>query len=296
MRRELILVLALAIAGCGENQDTTSPSAVGAPENLKALSVNSATVGLQWSAPTGQSDSVGGYVVQVGSVRDTLGKNQLSSLADSLTPGEKTFTVYTRRLSGALSDGAVIKWAPAARFDVPIALYEYRTLNTSLLSALDVGSATLDPAAMTVTLDNASRIDLYLYGGNGAVEDTLQLQSTSLLAGSYNATLFSTVSHSSTGLDYYLSAFPAASTFALDHVIVTDNTIYYVRTIGDNGNLTYARIHVHVQAGASFPSRAVEVRVSLQRVPGLLYAFDHEGANMPHSRLLGLLTIPGVTP
>jgi hypothetical protein len=295
MCRELILVLALAIAGCGENQDTTSPSAVGAPENLKALSVNSATVGLQWSAPTGQSDSVGGYVVQVGSVRDTLGKNQLSFLADSLTPGEKTFTVYTRRLSGALSDGAVIKWAPAARFDVPIALYEYRTSNTSLLSALDVGSATLDPAAMTVTLDNASRIDLYLYGGNGAVEDTLQLQSTSLLVSSWNATAFSTIHQSSSGLDYYLSAFPAGSTFTLDHVTVTDNTIYYVRTIGDNG-LTYARIHVHVQAGASFPSRAVEVRVSLQRVPGLLYAFDHEGANMPHSRLLGLLTIPGVTP
>jgi hypothetical protein len=295
MRRELILVLALAIAGCGENQDTTSPSAVGAPENLKALSVNSATVGLQWSAPTGQSDSVGGYVVQVGSVRDTLGENQLSFLADSLTPGEKTFTVYTRRLSGALSDGAVIKWAPAARFDVPIALYEYRTSNTSLLSALDVGSATLDPAAMTVTLDNASRIDLYLYGGNGAVEDTLQLQSTSLLVSSWNATAFSTIHQSSSGLDYYLSAFPAGSTFTLDHVTVTDNTIYYVRTIGDNG-LTYARIHVHVQAGASFPSRAVEVRVSLQRVPGLLYAFDHEGANMPHSRLLGLLTIPGVTP
>ena len=293
MRKELCIVLVLAFVGCGENQSTTSPSALKAPENLKALSVNGTTVGLQWTPPSGQSDSVGGYVVQVGSTRDTLGKTQLSYLADSLTPGEKTFTVYALRVSGALSDGAVITWAPASRFDTPIVLTEYKTNNTSLLSALDVGTATLNPAAMTVTSPNAAQMDLYLYGGSGAVQDSLQLQSTSLLASVWNSTLFSTVTQSSTGLDYYLAAFPDPTTFTLARVPVVDNTIYYVRVVGDYGAYNYARIHVHVQPGTVFPSRTVEVRVSLQRVPGLLYALNRDMTRQL-SPPLGLVTIPGV--
>ncbi|RPH35211.1 fibronectin type III domain-containing protein [bacterium] len=120
MRREFCLLLVLAIVGCGENQESTSPSTqFGPPENLKALSVNSSTVGLQWTPPSGQPDSLGGYVVQWGNNKDTLGKTAVSYLADSLTQGEKTFTVYARRVSGTVSDGAVIKWEPADRFDSP---------------------------------------------------------------------------------------------------------------------------------------------------------------------------------
>ncbi len=117
MHKELRLLLLLVLAGCGENQDTTSPSTqVGPPENLKALSVNGTSVGLQWTPPSGPADSLGGYVVQWGAKRDTLGKTALSFVADSLTPVEKTFTVYSRRVSGALSDGAEIKWATGGAF------------------------------------------------------------------------------------------------------------------------------------------------------------------------------------
>lgn len=297
MRKELCLLLVAVFMGCGENEESTSPSPQGAPENLKALSLNGTTVGLQWTAPSGPADSLGGYVVQVGNSRDTLGKLAVSFIADSLTAGEKTFIVYALRKSGTLSNGAVIKWAPASRFDSPYVLTEYKTNVTSVNSAFDVGTATLDPAAMGVNATNATRMDLYLFGGNGGVAEALQLQSTNLLASVWNSTMFSTVSHPSAGLDYYLAAFPAASTFTLDRVPVIDNTIYYVRAIGDNGNsnYTYARVHVHVQSGTAFPSRSVELRVSLQRVTGLLYALREEGPPQPRA-LLGLVALPGVRP
>jgi hypothetical protein len=287
-----LLFLALALVGCGENQDTTSPAtSFGPPENLKALAVNATTVGLQWTAPTGQPDSLGGYVVQVGNSKDTLSKTTLSYLADSLTAGEKTFTVYARRKSGTLSDGAVIKWAPAARFEGPYVVYEYRTAQPSVTSALDVGTATLDPAPVTVTAANASRMDIYLFGGTAATQEALQLQSTSMLASVYNSTMFSTVTSSSAGLDYYLASFPAATTFTQDHVTVADNTICYIRVVGDNGNFNYARIHVHVRSGDTNP-RAVEIRVSLQRSPGMILAFDGAMRTEPRG-VLGLIGLPG---
>jgi len=137
-------------------------------------------------------------------------------------------------------------------------------------------------------------MDLYLSGGNGSVEEPLQLQSTSLLASTWNMTLFSTVNHPATGLDYYLASFPAASTFSLDHVPVTDNTIYYARIVGDGGTSNYARIHVH-RPGGSFPIRAVEVKVSLQRGAGLLYACQHDCAAR-FMRPLAFMMPPGMKP
>src|SRR5512140_3064372 len=178
MRNERCLLLVLVLAGCGENEDTTSPSSqFGPPENLKALSVNATSVRLQWTAPSGQPDSLAGYVVQVGNSRDTLDRTATSFLAVSLTPGEKAFTVYARRKSGTLSEGAIIKWAPAARFDVPYVLYEYKTNQVNVMSALDIGTASTDPAAVTVSSVDASKMDFYLFGGNGAVQEALQLQS-----------------------------------------------------------------------------------------------------------------------
>ena len=295
MRKQLCLLLVLALVGCGENEETTSPSTkLGPPENMKALSVNGSTVGLQWSPPGGELDSLGGYVVQIGNARDTLAKTILSYAADSLTPGEKTFTVYSRRVSGGLSDGAVIKWGPAARFDSPYVVSEYRTNVTTVESALDAGTATLDPAAMSINSTNAPRMDIYLFGGNGAVEEALQLQSTSRLASVWNATLFSTVTHASAGLDFYLASFPAASTFTLETIPVTDNTIYYIKVVGDGGSTNYARIHVHLRGG-SFPNRAVEMKVSLQRTSGLLFASRQHApgfAGLP----LALIGHPGMRP
>jgi len=93
MRKELCLLLVAVFVGCGENEESTSPSPMAAPQDLKALSLNGTTVGLQWKAPSGPTDSLGGYVVQLGNSRDTLGKMATSFIADSLTAGEKTFIV-----------------------------------------------------------------------------------------------------------------------------------------------------------------------------------------------------------
>ncbi len=296
MRKELCLLVMLGLLGCGENQSTNPTNQIGPPGNLKALSVNSTTVGLQWTAPTGQADSLGGYVVQVGSKRDTLGRLVTSFMADSLPQGEATFTVYSRSVSGSLSNGTVIKWAPAARFDSAFTLYEYNKLVnvSSVRCALDVGTSTLNPATMTATQPNAPRMDLYLFGGDGTFPDSLALQSINVLVQQYNMTLFSTVTHHASGLDYYLASFPDASTFTLTSVPVIDNTIYYVKVVGDAGSVNYARLHVRLAPG-DFPSRAVSVRVSLQRTPGLLYACREDRA-IPHEGTLAFLLPRGIAP
>ncbi len=295
MRKELCLLLVLAVVGCGENQSTSPENQSGPPQNLKALSVNSTTVGLQWTAPTGQADSLAGYVVQSGSKRDTVSKLITSFLADSLPPGEATFTVYARSLSGALSQGAVIKWAPAARFDSGYTLYEYNKsveLDT-LECGLDVGTATRDPATMTTATLN-SLMDLYLFGADGFFAQGLELRSARVLDGQYNPTFFSTVNHQAANLDYYLASFPDPSTFTLTSVPVMDNTIFYVKVVGDGGSTNYARLHVRLAPG-DFPSRAVSVQVSLQRVPGLVYAYREESPMLQEGTFAFLLP-QGIVP
>jgi hypothetical protein len=89
--------------------------------------------------------------------------------------------------------------------------------------------------------------------------------------------MFSSVQYSSATLDYYADAFPDPSTFTLTSVQVADNTIYYARVVGDNPSEThYVRILIQGTAGG-FPVRTVRVTLSLQRVPGLLYAAASPG-------------------
>ena len=237
-QRTLSFARAGLLWDAGRTRKQRHPLRSGAPENLKALSVNGTTVGLQWTAPSGQQDSIEGYVVQMGSSRDTLAKTTLSYLADSLTARrERTLHRLCPSHFGHLSDGAVIKWAPASRFDGPYVLSEYKTNVTTVNSAFDVGTATLEPAAMGVTSTNATRMDLYLFGGNGWVQEALQLQSTSCWPMSGTATFFSTVTHPSARPGLLSCRVPGSDRrFTLDRVPLVDNTIYYVRVIGDNGN------------------------------------------------------------
>jgi hypothetical protein len=272
-----VFVMGLVVLGCGDNlASPTQQSELGPPANLKAFSVDASTVRLQWGPAPGASDSLfAGYRVQWGGVVDSVGKAVLLFDADSLLPGEILFTVISRKVNGELSNGATIRWAPAARFDVPFALYEYRVQDPNRNSGIEIGTQSMDPSALPLPAGSTAvpGMDIYLYGGQGQLADPLELRSASLYTGDWNATAFSTVTDHAASLDFPLAAFPALSTFTEDHMAVSDSTIYYVRVQGDNQEFNFARLHIRVRPGTAFPDRAVEIRVSLQKAPGVPYAY-----------------------
>lgn len=269
-------MLMTLVLGCGPNEATDPAlSRIGPPQNLKSVSLNKTTVGLKWDPPVGASDSsFSGYAVQHGNRTDTLSKATVTFAAESLAAGESAFIVSVRTKDGRSGDGASIRWAPAERFASAFTLSEYTPLEASRIAGLKVGGKNSDPAAVAVNPATVNTFDLYLYGGGSAPSALpLSLWSASLFAGStYRNTLFSSIQHSSSTLDYYANAFPAPSTFTLTSVQVADNTVYYARIVGDNSSEThYVRILVQGTAGG-FPARSVRVTISLQRVPGLQYA------------------------
>jgi hypothetical protein len=269
-------MLAVLLQGCGPNEATDPVlSKIGPPQNLKSVSLNKTTVGLKWDPPLGASDSTfAGYAVQYGSHTDTLAKGSVTFAADSLAAGESAFIVSVRTKDGHSGDGVSIRWAPAERFASAITLTEYTPVEPSRLAGLRVGGKTTDPVAVAVNPATVDNFDLYLYGGGSAPSALpLSFWSASLFSGgTYRTTMFSSVQYTSSTLDYYADAFPAPSTFTLTSVQVADNTIYYARVVGDNQSEThYVRILVQGTAGG-FPARTLRVTLSLQRVPGLLYA------------------------
>lgn len=280
--------------GCADNIESTEPSdSFGPPQDLQALSVNDSSVSLQWSAAVGSGDSLfQGYIVQWDSNQDSVSKATLSYKVDSLSPGQKEFTVRSFRTDGLVSNVAVIRWAPAARFDSPYVLNEFNTQDPTTEQGFSIGSQTDDPSTMLINANAQQMMDLFCFGGgNSQIVQPLALWSADLYQGSWNSTRFSSVTSASTSLDYYLSSFPDASTFTRDSIGVADNTIYYVRFVGNNQQLHYARLHIRIVPGFSFPTRRIEIRVSLQRVPGLLFALDS-----PSTETRSSLVIPGKQP
>jgi hypothetical protein len=277
LRLFISLVSLATLFGCGDNIESPEPSdAFGPPQDLKALSVNDSSVSLQWSAALGASDSLfQGYIVQWDSNQDSVSKATLSYKVDSLSPGQKEFMVRSFRTDGQVSVVAVIRWAPAARFDSIYTVFENSSSNSVRPEGYNVGTRTTDPSVMIIDLTNSTvleTIDFYFSGGSGQISQPLAMSSARVLFGSLNQTLFSSVTHSSSSLDFPLSSFPDAGSFTKDTIAVSDNTIYYARVIGDPGETNYARIHLHVSPGTAFPDRVIEVQVSLQRVPDLLFA------------------------
>lgn len=269
--------------GCGDNLQTVAPVAsFGPPTALKTFSVNQSSVGIQWAAAPGSSDSTfRGYIVEVGPRRDTLLTGTLSFVATSLPAGESVFLISSLRKDGSHSDAATVRWAPAARFDSAYAVFENNTPVSTRPEGFNVGTSTTNPSTMVLDPTDPQvqqTMDFYVNGGTQQVQQPLAMWSANLYIGSYNRTLFSTQTNSSLSLDYALTEFPSDITFTKDSIAILDNTIYYAKIIGDPQQINFARIHVHIRAGTSFPNRIVEIRVSLQRVPGLLYAFDQHDA------------------
>lgn len=265
-----LLALGLMLCGCGEN--TGGPTGfVGTPRDLKAISLDASTIELFWSPPDGLVDSLfAGYRIQYLGRDETIPKTSLSYIAGSLPQGDVVFTLFVRGSGARVSDGVAFRWAPAARFDSMLVISEFSSADLNRNCCLDLGSALRDPSVTSFSAPNARQLaDLYLWGEPvtaGSVSSPLELRSPSLFSTAFNATLLSPVTNSSPSLDLPLSAFPQE--FSLQIIPVTDNTIYYVRFLGENATLFYARLHVRVLGGVA-PGRTIGVTVSLQRTPAL---------------------------
>jgi hypothetical protein len=283
VRRLWLMPLGLIALQCGDNLAPQLYTNLFPPAEVKALSVDNSTIELTWSAPQGTPDSVlKDYVISWGGSRDSVPKQVHAFRANSLV-GMTVFTLFSRGKNRQLSDAVTMRWAPAWRYSSPYVLYEYDVSNLSRNAGLNVGTSTSDPSAVPVQMIVQPTMDLYLFGQAG---QPLYLRSASQFQPTWNRTLFSTQTDTSSSLDLPLSSFPAS--FTELNMEVVDNTIYYLQVVGDPGEINYARLHVHVLPGI-FPDRSIEVRVSLQRVPFLMYAQDPP---VSRERLLGVLFHP----
>ena len=273
MKTVLLVIAVVICAGCGNNLagPAGTPSLL-PPGSLVALSVDSAHVRLSWTAPSVATDSTfAGYVVAWGIVADTLPKSSSGFTAGPLARGATTFQVRSLLKSGQASDAATITWAPAWRFDaIPVIVTEYNSTQQTGSPGVDIGTATSDPHSVGLLDPGAdSTLDFYLSGPAGS---PLELVTAALFNPGWHQTLFSTASTSSPDLNASLGAFPQDNTFTLQTVTPADNTIYYVKAVGNTGQINFARIHVHLVPGGAYPSRQVEIRISLQKISRLLYA------------------------
>lgn len=269
----LLGTLAVMTLDCGKNQSILSPDgSISPPQNLKAFSLNKQAVRLEWTAPLGVSDSsFGGYFVQRGTRQDTLAKGALNFTADSLASAVVTFTMYSYSVSGKVSSPVGIRWAPAERFPNPYTIYENRGVSSAGDPAIDAGTGGGTPVTMPLDNNALGKADFFLYGGSGQLQGPLLLQSADQYVGNFKATLFSTVTHSSTTLDYPLSAFPSSSTFTEKSIAVNVNTIYYAQLSGSGSDVYFARILL-ASLGGSFPGRSIVLRISLQRLVNTPFA------------------------
>jgi hypothetical protein len=272
--KQLLSLLAAAClcAGCGNNlAGPAGTPLLLPPGGLAALSVDSAHVRLSWTAASGAADTTfGGYILTWGTVIDTLARTAVQFTAGPLPRGATTFAIRSFQKDGHASDPAAITWAPAWRFDTaPFIITEYNAPQQTGIPGVDAGTGTTDPKAVGMLDANAdSTLDFYL---SGASNSPLQLLSAAIYNPGWHQTLFSSVTTASTDLNAPLPSFPADNTFTLQGVTLTDNMIYYVKTTGNAGEINYVRVHVHILPG-SYPSRQVDIRISLQRVSHLPYA------------------------
>jgi hypothetical protein len=279
LRGAAVVLLACISSGCGDNLQVAGPgaSAIPPPQNLQALSLSDSSVRLQWTAPSGDVDSLlSGYVIRWQGKEDSVSRATFSFMATPVAQLQTLFQLYSRSLGGELSDPLSIHWAAAARYDSALVLTEYFLQEPNRTAGLHVGTQSTPPEAVVVDPVPSALVDVVLYGGIGQVSAPLALWSASLFSSAGNLTMFSTVTDGSPTLDFPLSLFPDISTFTRDSVAVADNTIYYVRVTGAGQNVYYARVHVHLRPAAFFPNRSVEIRVSLQRTPNLPYAYRYD--------------------
>ncbi len=279
----------VALLGCGEN---VAPDPIDLtpylPQRLSALSVDGSTVGLQWEQPQAVNDTIlAAYIIEFASRKDTVTKTTTDYTASGLLPGLVNFVISPLASDGRRAQGVTMLWAPAERFDdSSYTMFEMNVSDLSRPSGLNVGTRLTDPSSGPIVFAFQESMDLALVGDAGTV---LRFQSAHQVTTGWNVTLISTVTSSSTSLDYFLESYPADSTFTRTEALIENNAIYYVIAEGDFPNeRNYARIHVRVIPGA-FPNRSITVTISIQREPSVPFA-----SLLPEEKLdLAGLTFPG---
>ncbi len=270
----LVAALSLAAIRCGDNiTETGSGGGFPPPTNLAAFSADSQSIRLQWSAPTSVSDSsFKDILILWGSNQDSVAKTALTYTVSGLTPGEVLITLFSRDKTGGVGVGAGLKWAPAVRFPNAYSIFENRGVLSGGDAAIDCGTNGGSPTTMPLDNNAQFKADFYCYGGAGQIQNPqLQLVSADQYVAGFKQTLFSTVSHASPTLDYYLTAFPSASTFTESSITISAGPIYYAQLSDANNAKHYARILVTVITGSA-PGRSVNLRISSQRLVGVPYA------------------------
>jgi hypothetical protein len=269
-----VFALLVGALGCGENLAPPFGGVFAPPKDLKALSIDSSTVRLEWTPPDGALDSrFDGYQIDYLGKTETVSRTVQAWDAKGLPPGLVNFSIRSRTTEGRTGDPVTIAWAGAKRFENNYTLIEFFAGQTTRVSGLDVGHALRDPMTMSLVDVNAGQlVDIFLAGGGllpPGQEAPLRLYSASIYAPAYPVALFSGVIHSSASLDYPLASYPG-SIDSLS-VPVYDNSIYYVLIGGPNTTRYAARLHVHL-LGGSYPNRSIAINVSLQKAPNVLFA------------------------
>lgn len=125
-----VMILALGIAGCNENDNPTNPPATpNAPTALMATSRSETTVGLKWTAPaTGAAPT--GYTVNYTANGVTNSLNTTGTTLDvpGLTEGTiYTFTVVSKNGTASSVASGAIMWAPAKRLTGTFKIYSSKS-------------------------------------------------------------------------------------------------------------------------------------------------------------------------
>jgi hypothetical protein len=261
-----VVSFAWVVSGCGEST-APAPEKLDPPTNVRGLSVNGSAVGLSWDAPKSIDSTYRGFVVSYGSTVHEVPATTRSLVLAGLPQGPTQFSITSVGVDSSASTAVPFTWAPADRFEAGIVLYEQDVNFLSRDCALNIGGTNTDPDAVPLVFGQQAPVDLYLYGAAG---QPLRLLGGQRFSSGWGPTLFSTVTSSSTDLNFSLAEFPTE--FTTGEIPVQDNTIYYLRAVGDDGATHFVRLHVRVIDGVNYPSRSIEVRLSLQRVPNLQYA------------------------
>lgn len=282
MKRIVVgLVFALIGLECGPNQNViTTGGGPTPPENVKAYSSGPQSVTLSWTAPPEASDSAfWGYHISWNGIQDSVPKGTLTFTADPVPAGLTAFSLISKLATGETSSiPSTIAWAPADRFsDSTFTLYEFIQGGAAPAgpTAIYLSSPGGPPKRFPIDSTIQSNADFYLFGGTGGLPQTLQLYSADLYDAANHSTRFSTVTDASSTLDFPRSSFPGGSTYTNESVTATANTIYYVQLEGSSGAY-YARVLITSLAGSS-PGRAITMKLSVQRSPGIVIALAAPG-------------------
>ena len=291
----LSVLTAILNPGCKESPAESAGDSLSPLMNLAAFSADSTTVGLTWALADGFETSTmldqfikitsGAALIDSISLPFTARAVSVPNLTEGVT---YTFTASIRITADSIHSSALpISWSPAKRLSLtpsgqPLRLYES---NSSLARGIRFFSDSLN-STMIIPLGSAehSLIDVYF-------NSSLKLESGSLAPPGGRTTQFSTQTMAANSLNTGQQSPPATATYTSTGVVIdgepaASGVIAFARTQDNH----YARIlilrgpgNIFVQGNA--PNRYIEVQISYQSTPFVLYAMPASPPRglIPHS-------------